>query len=291
MKTSVLLAALLAALARAGGPKDEARVEMKQGVKLLDRGDYAGALLHFEAAYRLFPSPKIALNMGSCHAKLGHAVAALEHYERFLREAEPQTDPALRAQAERAAAEMRTKVGEIEVRAPEGTEVRLDGEVVGRAPIAVLRAEPGAKRVVLAAPGRPDYDEIVDVGAGQRVVVMLPDSPPPAAVALAPAPDLPAISARPAPPPPPRRRKWTWIAAGAAGVLSVAAIVTFARTKSKYDDLADSCGATPEGCASGDVDGVQSGVLATNVLIGAGAAAAVGAVALWFLEPTWGSTP
>jgi len=70
-----------------------------------DRGDYAGAIVHFEAAMALRPAPKLHYNLGVCHMRLyrqageradaaaesRHAAAAIEALNTYLR-ARPDAD-------------------------------------------------------------------------------------------------------------------------------------------------------------------------------------------------------
>ena len=106
--------------------------------------------------------------------------------------------------------------------------------------------------------------------------------PPPPAPSAAP----PSVSATAPPPSPPDSagRFYTWIAAGTAVALGAAGLTFGLLARSRYDDLHDGCGATTEGCAAKDVDGVRGRALAANVLLGASAAALATAGVLWFLE-------
>lgn len=79
-------------------------------------------------------------------------------------------------------------------------------------------------------------------------------------------------------------RRFTWVAGGTSLALGIGAGIAWLLTSASYDDLANSCGATRAGCSSGDVNGVRTGVLATNVLlVGAGLALAA-AAALFIIE-------
>ena len=110
-----LLAALLNVLApRAHGarptepasPADPAASRSVLAARAaFDRGDYAGAIVHFEAAMALRPAPKLHYNLGVCHMRLyrqageradsaaesRHAAAAIEALNTYLR-ARPDAD-------------------------------------------------------------------------------------------------------------------------------------------------------------------------------------------------------
>lgn len=89
---------------------------------------------------------------------------------------------------------------------------------------------------------------------------------------------------------PQKRRLWTWVAAGTAAALGVSALVVGLSAKSKFDELDDRCGEGQSGvCGQGDVDSVKARAIATDVLWGAGLAAAATAVVLYFVEQPHGA--
>lgn len=116
--------------------------------------------------------------------------------------------------------------------------------------------------------------------------------PPPA---KAPRPSVRVVTHRPRPVP--LRpgwllgRRFTWVAGGTSLALGIGAGVAWILTSSSYGDLADTCGASRAGCSSSDVNGVRTGVLATNVLlVGAGLTLAA-AAALFAIEGDLGEQP
>jgi hypothetical protein len=92
-----------------GSAKRAAQAHLHRGNELFTHDAYADALVEFEAAFALFGSPKLHLNMGQCERALGHDAAAADHFQRFLDEARD-VSPALRAEAERHLAEARAAV-------------------------------------------------------------------------------------------------------------------------------------------------------------------------------------
>jgi hypothetical protein len=74
---------------------------------------------------------------------------------------------------------------------------------------------------------------------------------------------------------------WTWIAAGAAGALALGALVVGLNAQAKFDELEDLCA---PGCPQSDTDSVKTRALASDVLWGTAAAAAVTAGILYFVE-------
>jgi hypothetical protein len=67
--------------------REAARRKLVEGVDLMKRGDYQGALGRFEEAWALVPSPKIHYDFGMAYVGLGRPADALAAFERFLAEA------------------------------------------------------------------------------------------------------------------------------------------------------------------------------------------------------------
>jgi hypothetical protein len=108
-----------------------------------------------------------------------------------------------------------------------------------------------------------------------------PLTPPPAVVAPAPivaTPPEPAAEHRKP------RLKYTWVLLGVTAAAGVAAIGVGAYTVVHHDDLKQGCGATADGCSASQVSGLKSTAIATDVLIGVTAAAAVATVIVGVLE-------
>ncbi|WP_428267198.1 hypothetical protein [Haliangium sp.] len=83
----VALAVLVAPLAVAAQPADaitEARQNYQNGKAQFDAGDYEGAILSFETANRLSPSPVLHFNIGLAHERLGNQSEALAHFKAYL---------------------------------------------------------------------------------------------------------------------------------------------------------------------------------------------------------------
>jgi hypothetical protein len=97
--------------------------------------------------------------------------------------------------------------------------------------------------------------------------------PPP----VKPAPTVAEAPARP-------RLKYTWVLLAATGAVGLAAVGVGAYTVAHHDSLKSGCGATAAGCSSAQVNGLKSTAVATDVLIGVTAAAAVATVVAAVLE-------
>jgi tetratricopeptide (TPR) repeat protein len=88
----------------------------------------------------------------------------------------------------------------------------------------------------------------------------------------------------PTPPPPRSHLKYTWVMLGVTAAAGAAAIGVGAYTVTHHSDLKNGCGATASGCSPSQVSGLKSTAVATDVLIGVTAAAAVATVAFAIVE-------
>ena len=197
------------ALAQAGQAGSDpsinaARARFQEGVDFYDKGQYENARAAFLQAYALRKHPAVLLNLAQSSLRANHTLDAARYFQQYLRDSTGLT-AAQRADAEKSLAEARQKLGHIEVTALPGTEISVDSERVGTAPLAEpIDVEPGSHIV------KARSDELkVDVASGQRVtarfsaggaavtpVVVLPTPPaPPVATA-------PPVAPPPVEPPP-----------------------------------------------------------------------------------------
>lgn len=153
--------------------KRKARELLQDGYRLVNRGDFAAALPKFNAAYELYPSPNLLLNIGTSLLHTGRYAAAATAYERYL--ADPAADPAREGELRRVLSEIDDLVGWIQIRHSEpGVRVRLDGRLLdepGRQ--RKVRADPGPHSVVAEKPGRDPAVHHVSVKARQTAEVNL----------------------------------------------------------------------------------------------------------------------
>src|SRR5215831_5920982 len=68
--------------------KNEARIHYKKGNHWFDATAYADAIDEYEAAYKLFPSPRFLYNIAQAYRLKGDAKNAVVYYQRFV-EAQP----------------------------------------------------------------------------------------------------------------------------------------------------------------------------------------------------------
>lgn len=91
-----LLCLFSAALA---GAAPSFKEHYQQGLTHYEAGRYPEALRSFEEAYAIQPLPRLLINIGQAHRRLGHPRDALTCFERFFQQ-EPAPPPEVRARVE-----------------------------------------------------------------------------------------------------------------------------------------------------------------------------------------------
>ena len=251
MKTSrtaaVVLVAFLSttvpftALAQDDPVTTQARARFKEGVDFYDKGSFENARLAFLQAYALKKHPAVLLNLAQSSAKAGHPLEAAKAFQQYLKES-TSASPQQRQDAESGLAEVRQKLGRVEVVAPSGTDVTLDEkERLGTAPFTdPVDVEPGPHSF------RSSTETVkVTAAAGQKVQARFgAAAPAPAPAPIGPAP--PDASSPPPPPPPdtdaskkPLPMFPGYIGIGVAGA-GIAVAIIFAAFKADAQSKSDS---------------------------------------------------
>jgi hypothetical protein len=223
-----LVACLLFATPALADPKSDARDRLDEGSALYRKDDFQGALRKFEEARALYPSPKIYFNLGQALNRLGRTAAAVDAFERFLAEA-PDAPPERRLDAEQLLRELRPQVGFLRVSAAPGSEIAVDGQTAGTAPLRrTIPVDPGPHQVTARVPGAPiGHVGSVEIAAGQTATWEAQEAPAP--LADGPLPLTPTAASVPTQtmrvPVAPAHRRWLpWAAGGAA--LVAGAVIT-----------------------------------------------------------------
>jgi hypothetical protein len=113
----------------------EAIQHFQTGVRDFDARDYQGALASFQRAYDLNPSWKLFYNIGHCQAALKYYGLAVITFERYLAEGGDAVSETRRDEVLLELERMRKMVGDIEVVAPVGLDVFVDGIYRGVTPL------------------------------------------------------------------------------------------------------------------------------------------------------------
>jgi hypothetical protein len=149
-----------------------ARARFNEGVDFYDKGQFENARAAFLQAYALRKHPAVLLNLAQSSLRSGHTLEAARYFEQYLRESAA-LSAAQRGDAEKGLADARTKLGRLDVIAPAGTEIDVDGEHVGTAPLSdPVDVEPGSHTVKSGSDSKT-----VTVAAGQVEAVSLEASP------------------------------------------------------------------------------------------------------------------
>jgi hypothetical protein len=261
MKTRRLAVAVLFAVLPLASPSFaqedastlQARARFKEGVEAYDRGKFEEARLAFLQAYTLKKHPAVLLNLAQSSARSNHPLEAAKYFQQFLRESTTAT-AAQKKDAENGLAEVRQKIGRIDVVAPAGTEISLDDQGrVGTTPMEPIDVDIGTHTV-----RSPTQSVTVTAVAGQKVEARLtaPAAAAPPPVAPAPVSAPPASDATAAPPPkenvaadagttkssdllsPPANMTPVYVGLGVAGAGFVSAVI-FALFKNDAQSKAD----------------------------------------------------
>lgn len=153
---------------------DKARQLYDEGLAALNRSRWAEAHASFLAAWRIKQHYQIASNLGVAELRLGKHRDAAEHLSWYLREA-PAERTAQRQRAEALLKEALAKIAAITIATePEGAEVKVDGAVVGRTPLALpVFLEPGRHAISAELGGYKPQRELIEPAAGDAVRITL----------------------------------------------------------------------------------------------------------------------
>jgi hypothetical protein len=186
LTAALLLGASASARADDDRANREAEARFKEGLARVKSKDYEAARLSFEQAYAVLHRPLILWNLALAEEKTARPLDALAHFRQVAREAAGDAD---RAGAQKHVDALLGQVGHIEVQAPAGTGVMLDGgDVVGTAPLDPLDVMPGHHVVAAKMATGSTRTSEVDAAAGQVAHVAFAPDPPPAVVAVAASP-------------------------------------------------------------------------------------------------------
>lgn len=144
---SLLVALLFSSLAPSIGRADDqeiAKGHFSTGLSYYGSGEYGPAVKEFLEAWRLIKSADLLFNIALTYEKLDDPGRATIYYQRFLA-ARP--DAVERAEVETKVAKLASRVARLTVLSSPGSQIVVDGEALGRAPVAPLVVSQGKHRV------------------------------------------------------------------------------------------------------------------------------------------------
>lgn len=160
----------------------EAKKLFEEGVALYKTGKYEEARVKFKAAYGLKKRPSIIINLANAEMQTKRPLDAAAHYREVLGMADAKPDD--KEDAKNGLNEVRKQLAVIQIDAPAGSTVTVDGEAKGTTPIeGGIEVLPGAHTVVVKVAGK-DITEKVSPNAGGSITVKAnkaaePVTPPP----------------------------------------------------------------------------------------------------------------
>jgi hypothetical protein len=255
----------------------QARASFKAAVDKFDAGDYEAADALFREAYGLNPSWKLLYNIGQCEAALKRHGEALEAFEQYLSQGGDEVPVERREEVLAEVKRLREMSGSIEIAAPEGALVVVDGVERGRTPLpGRIRVAAGVDHAVrIELDGAALLERAVRVGGEENLLLDAnPHAPEPAPVAVVPEDGTAARNHK--------IRTAGWIAVGVGAGALISGAITGGLALKADKSVQDAC---PSGTClpneQDEVDRRDALALTTDILIGAGAAIAVtGAVLL-----------
>src|SRR5262249_31106216 len=146
------------------------------------------ALREFQTAYDLSPNWRILYNIGQTSRATRDYAGSLRAFERYLSEGGKEVPKARRAEVEKEVASLNGLVARIDVTAPEGSTVQLEGAVIGKTPLEQpLVVNPGQRKIQIEHDGQSETREIgARAGSTQKLEVGQPAPAPPTPSATAP---------------------------------------------------------------------------------------------------------
>jgi hypothetical protein len=178
-----------AALPQNAGAQDaaverEAQARFEEGIGRVKAGNFEAARVSFLQAYAVLHKPTILWNLALAEEKTGKVLAALGHFKEFVR-AVPVGDD--RISADKHIGELMGQTGHLDVLAPAGAQVVVDGTPAGMAPLGdSVDVLPGRHHVE-ARTAESTKEADADVGAGQLVhTTLVPSLETARSTALAP---------------------------------------------------------------------------------------------------------
>jgi hypothetical protein len=290
-----LLAAAVVPAAAAADADTEAKQVYQQGVEAFEDGRFDDAAQAFRRAYELKPSWKLLYNMGQSEAAARRYGLALDAFEKYLVGGGDEIQGDRREEVLGEIQRLRVLVGVVEVQAPDGTELLIDGYSHGKVPFSgPVRVAAGEHQAVLRLGDEVLLEKKLGVAGGMTTVLVAKAETAKPAVGPPPKGERTPASDEPEPEGPGTggKRVWTWVALGVGAAALIGGGVTGGLAMGKEKDLLGKCDGTQcPASLEGEADTVRTMNLTADILYGVGAAAVIAGIVLFFVEPTGEAEP
>ena len=152
----------------------EAQARFNEGLQLADNAKFEEARLKFLQAFAVLKAPAVLFNLASTEQKTGHDVEAIEHYRAFLKGSlnDTRITDAMRDKAKQNIAALLAKVGQVDIDAPDGAKISVDGKPLEEWPKDPVPVPPGKHTIEAAFSGKVK-SVTVDAPLGQVVKAKL----------------------------------------------------------------------------------------------------------------------
>src|SRR4051812_40815158 len=171
-----LLSTLAPQLARAQGgtssalslEEDRRRTLYQQGKEAIKAQRWVDAKTKLTDAWTIRPSYDVALSLSQAEFNLDHFAESAQYLAYYFRNVSAKENANNLANAKQAFEAAKAKVGSVQVTAPRGAEILVDGKVVGTAPMDTNAFVMPGKRVFEARLGDGKARQEVQAVAGQE---------------------------------------------------------------------------------------------------------------------------
>jgi tetratricopeptide (TPR) repeat protein len=156
-------------------PIERARLHFRLGVDFYREKNYRAALIEFQRAYAASPHYKLLYNLGQASLELQEDNNAIGYFTRYLAEGTNEISDERRAEVEQNIIKLRARLGTVTVRTNQaGAEIYMDDTRIGVAPLRdPVKVSVGRRKFVAVKHGFSDVERVIDVAAGEEVVVEL----------------------------------------------------------------------------------------------------------------------
>jgi PEGA domain len=147
-----------------------AREHYKAGKSLYDVGDFAAALVEFQAAYDAKPHPVVLKSIGECQVQTGNIKGAIVTLEGFIRDPESTGKEEIEVRLK----EIRAMLVVVEVKSePSGAKILIDGEETDYVTPANMDLKAGEHELVLTVEGYEPLTKKQSIVSGAPVVIAI----------------------------------------------------------------------------------------------------------------------